>query len=37
MHNGVAGTFISQHFPFGEPRTFALFDSIERACYAARG
>lgn len=32
-----AGTYISQQFPFGDPRTFGLFDSIERACYAALG
>ena len=31
----VAGTYISQLFPFGDPRSFALFDSIERACYAS--
>ncbi len=37
MRNGVAGTYISQQFPFGDPRTFALFDGIERACYTALG
>ncbi|MDE0654230.1 MAG: serine hydrolase [bacterium] len=37
MQNGLAGTYISQQFPFGDPRTFALFDRIERACYAALG
>ncbi len=35
MQNQVAGTYISQQFPFGDPRTFALFDRIERACYAS--
>ena len=35
MRNGLAGTYISQQFPFGDPRTFALFDSVEQACYAA--
>ena len=35
MQNQVAGTYISQQFPFGDPRTFGLFDSIERACYTA--
>ena len=34
MQNQVAGTYISQQFPFGDPRTFGLFESIERACYA---
>lgn len=37
MQNQVAGTYISQQFPFGDPRTFRLFDSIERACYASLG
>ena len=37
MQNGLAGTYISQQFPFGDPRTFGLFDSVERACYAAVG
>ena len=37
MQNGLAGTYISQQFPFGDPRSFGLFDSIERACYAALG
>ena len=37
MQNQVAGTYISQQFPFGDPRSFGLFDSIERACYAALG
>jgi len=35
MQNQVAGTYISQQFPFGDPRSFGLFDSIERACYAS--
>lgn len=35
MRNQVAGTYISQQFPFGDPRSFALFDAIERACYAS--
>ena len=37
MQNQVAGTYISQQFPFGDPRTFGLFDGIERACYASLG
>ena len=37
VQNGLAGTYISQQFPFGDPRTFGLFDGIERACYAALG
>jgi len=37
VQNGVAGTYISQQFPFGDPRSFTLFDGIERACYAALG
>ncbi len=35
MGNQVAGTYISQQFPFGDPRTFGLFDNIERAYYTA--
>ena len=37
VQNGLAGTYISQQFPFGDTRTFGLFDAIERACYAALG
>ena len=35
MQNQVAGTYISQQFPFADPRSFGLFESIERACYAS--
>ena len=35
MENQVAGTYISQQFPFADPRSFRLFEATERAYYAS--
>ena len=35
MENQVAGTYISQQFPFADPRSFGLFEDTERAYYAS--
>lgn len=34
MHNGVAGAFLSQQLPFGDPRCYQMFLDIETATYA---
>ena len=35
MENQAAGTYISQQFPFADPRSFRLFEATERAYYAS--
>jgi CubicO group peptidase (beta-lactamase class C family) len=32
---GVAGVFLAQHFPFGDPSTLEAFAAFERAVYGA--